>query len=271
ELYKERHNTQNGKIHVDFAIHAEYTINDNVTKGYADRIRQYADEAVLQVHVSETEKEHNECIERHGMTPMAWLESMGILDVPTLAAHCVWLSDEDMEIAKRHNVSPIHNPTSNMKLGSGFAQVQKMLDMGINVTLGTDGAASNNNLNMFEEMHLAAVIHNGYNKDAVMMKPESVLKMATINGAKAQGRKDTGCIEVGKKADIIAIDFRKKPHLYPNFDPMTMLVYAVQASDVSMTMVDGKVLYEDGEYKTLDIEKVLADAAEAVARLYKEA
>ena len=272
ELYKEQNGVQNGRVRIDFCVHAEYTTNDAVTSGFAERCRPFIREgARMQIHLSETEKEHNECIARHGMTPAAWFEKMGIFDVPTAAAHCVCVSDEDMEILKRKGVSPVHNPTSNMKLGSGFAPIPEMLDRGINVALGTDGAASNNNLNMFEEMHLAAIIHNGYRRDAVIMKPEQVLKMATVNGAKLQGRDDTGCLEVGKKADIIAIDFRDKPHLYPSFEPMAMLVYSAQASDVCMTMVDGNILYEDGRFLTLDREAVLRNAKAAVKRLYEEA
>ena len=270
ELFETYNGCQNDRIRIDFAVHAEYTSTDAVTSGYADRIRKYIPEnARMQIHLSETKKEHNECIERHGMTPCAWFEKMGILDVPTAAAHCVCVTDEDMEIMKRKNVSAIHNPTSNMKLGSGFAPIPTMLERGINVALGTDGAASNNNLNMFEEMHLAAIIHNGYHNDAVIMKPETVLKMATVNGAKLQGRDDTGCLEVGKKADIIAVDFSRKPHMYPAFEPMAMLVYAAQASDVCMTMVDGNILYENGEFLTLNREEVIANAKAAVQRLYK--
>lgn len=270
ELFEACNGAQNGRIRIDFAVHAEYTTTDAVTAGYADRIRKYIPQnARMQIHLSETQKEHDECIGRHGLTPCAWFEKMGILDVPTGAAHCVCVTPEDMEIMKRKNVTAIHNPTSNMKLGSGFAPIQEMVDRGINVALGTDGAASNNNLNMFEEMHLAAIIHNGYHHDAVIMKPETVLRMATINGARMQGREDTGCLEVGRKADIIAVDFRDKAHMYPAFEPMAMLVYAAQASDVCMTMVDGNILYEDGKFLTLDRERVLANARAAVQRLYK--
>ncbi len=272
ELFNKYNGCQNGRVKIDFAVHAEYTSTDAVTEGYADACRPYIEKgARMHIHLSETQKEHGECIERHGMTPTAWFEKMGILDVPTACAHCVCVTEEDMEILKRHNASPVHNPTSNMKLGSGFAPIPQMLDMGINVALGTDGAASNNNLNMFEEMHLAAIIHNGYHRNAVIMKPEQVLKMATVNGAKLQGRDDTGCLEVGKKADIIAVDFRNKGHMYPAFEPMAMLVYAAQASDVCMTMVDGNILYEDGKFLTLDKETVLKNAEAAVKRLYGEA
>ena len=271
ELYEEMHGAQNGRVRIDFAVHAEYTSNDVTTKAYADRVRPFVERgAQMQIHLSETQKEHDECIARHGMTPAAWFEKMGIFDIPTGAAHCVAVTPADMEILKRKGVTAIHNPTSNMKLGSGFAPVPELLDMGVNVALGTDGAASNNNLNMFEEMHLAAIIHNGFRHNAVIMQPEQVLRMATVNGAKMQGRDDTGRLEVGKKADIIAVDFRGRAHMYPAFEPMAMLVYAAQASDVSMTMVDGKILYEEGNFLTLDRERVLANARAAVARLYGE-
>ena len=271
ELYEEMHGAQNGRVRIDFAVHAEYTSNDATTKAYADRVRPFVERgAQMQIHLSETQKEHDECIARHGMTPAAWFEKMGIFDMPTGAAHCVAVTPADLEILRRKGVTAIHNPTSNMKLGSGFAPIPEMLDMGINVALGTDGAASNNNLNLFEEMHLAAIIHNGFRHNAVIMQPEQVLRMATVNGAKMQGRDDTGRLEVGKKADIIAVDFRGRAHMYPAFEPMAMLVYAAQASDVSMTMVDGKILYEEGNFLTLDRERVLANARAAVARLYGE-
>ena len=271
ELFEKYNGAQNGRVRIDFAVHAEYTATTHIIQAYAERCRPYIEKgARMQIHLSETQKEHKECIERHGMTPAEWFLDTGVFDVPTGAAHCVAVTPRDMEILKEKGVSPIHNPTSNLKLGSGFAPIPEMLDMGINVALGTDGAASNNNLNMFEEMHLAAIMHNGYRNDAVIMKPEQVLKMATVNGAKLQGRDDTGCLEVGKKADIIAIDFRK-PHLYPNFEPMALLVYSAQASDVCMTMVDGKILYEDGKFLTLDPETVMNNARAAVKRLYGEA
>ena len=119
-------------------------------------------------------------------------------------------------------------------------------------------------------MHLSAILHNGYRRDPLLMKPETVLKMATVNGARLQGRDDTGALEVGKKADVVAVDFRGRAHLYPTFDPMTTLVYAAQGSDVSLTMVDGKILYEDGKFMTLNPEKVIQNARAAVRRLYGE-
>ncbi len=267
-LFDEYHGCQNGRVRVDFSVHAEYTINDAVARYYADRIRPYREKgARIQMHISETRKEHEECIRRHGLTPTAWFEKMGLFDLPAAAAHCVWCTGADLDILKAHGVYPIHNPTSNLKLGSGFAPVPEMLERGLCVALGTDGAASNNNLNMFEEMHIAAIGINGYLMDPELMPPSTVLHMAMMNGARLQGRDDTGCLAVGKKADIAAIDM-DRPHLYPAFEPLPMLVYSAQASDVAMTMVDGKILYENGEYLTIDREKAMFDAKRAVKRLY---
>ena len=179
------------------------------------------------------------------------------------------MMEEDMALMLEKGVSPVHNPTSNMKLGSGFAPIRQMMDKGINVTLGTDGTASNNNLNMFEEMHLAEIMHDGYHNDPTLISTQEVLDMATVNGAKLQGRDDTGVLAVGKKADIIAIDL-SKPHLYPDFDTPALLTCSAQAGDVCMTMVDGNILYENGEFKTLDENKVRADMERAVERLYRK-
>lgn len=267
-LFEQYHGAQDGRVRVDFSVHAEYTITEGVARYYADAIRPYRDRgACLQMHLSETKKEHTECIGRRGMTPAAWFEKLGLFDLPTAAAHCVWCTPSDLDILAARGVSPIHNPTSNMKLGSGIAPVPQMLACGLNVALGTDGAASNNNLNMFEEMHLAAIGNNGYLMDPELMPPSTILRMATVNGAKLQGRADTGRLAVGMKADIAAVDM-DRPHLFPAFEPLPMLVYAAQGSDVVMTMVDGKILYENGEYLTLDREKVMYDAKQAVKRLY---
>ena len=153
-----------------------------------------------------------------------------------------------------------------MKLGSGFAPVSQALAMGVNVTLGTDGAASNNNLNMFEEMHLAALIHKGFLNNPTVIKPEDILSIVTVNGAKAQGRADTGELRLGKKADIVAISF-EAPHMNPAIEVLPMLTYAAQGSDVMMTMVDGNILYDKGKYKTIDAEKTMDAVKASVKRL----
>lgn len=266
ELYDNYHEAGNGRILVDFCVHAEYTCNELITGALTKLCNDR--KGNLHIHLSETEKEQRECIEKYGKTPAAWFESLGAFDSRAFAAHCVELTDGDIEILKKHNVSVVHNPSSNMKLASGFADIQKYMDAGLNVALGTDGAASNNNLDMFEEMHLAGVIHKGNRRDATVVNAASVLNMATVNGAVLQGRSDSGVLKAGKKADIIAINL-DAPHMIPCIDPAALLVYSAQGSDVCMTMCEGKVLYENGEYKTIDAEKVLYNVNKAVERLYK--
>ncbi|MBS7227449.1 MAG: amidohydrolase [Oscillospiraceae bacterium] len=265
-LFEQYHNAENGRIRIDFSIHAEYTCKSRIVRSYSEMCRERGGR--MHLHLAETAREQQECIERYGKTPAEWFESLGTFDSPTAAAHCVAVTESDMDVLRAHGVSVVHNPTSNLKLGSGFAPIRRMIDKGINVTLGTDGVASNNNLNMFEEMHLADIIHDGYHNDPTHIKSAEVLDMATVNGAKLQGRDDTGVLEVGKKADIIAVDLTK-PHLYPNFDTLALLTCSAQAGDVCMTMADGRILYENGVFLTLDAEKVISDMKAAVARLYR--
>ena len=265
-LFKEFHNCNGGKIRIDLCIHAEYTNTPDTIEAYSAACHELG--AGMHIHLSETKREQMECVAKYGMTPAALFEKLGTFKNRTTAAHCVWVTQEDMDILRANGVSPVHCPSSNMKIGSGFAPVQQMLDRGINVTIGTDGAASNNNLNMLEEMHLASVIHNGYTGDPTVVKPADVLKMATVNGARLQGRPDTGELKVGMKADLAAIDL-DRPHLIPAPDYPATICYSAQGSDVCMTMVDGQILYENGEYKTLDAERILAEARVALRELYE--
>ena len=268
-IFEEYNGIQEGRVRIDFLVHAEYTTKNGVTEEFARRCLPYADKgARMQIHISETKKEHEECIGRHGCTPIRWAKDRGLLELPTIAAHCVWVTDEDIEIMKEKGVTPVHNPSSNMKLGSGFAPLAKWLKAGLNVGLGTDGCSSNNNLNMFEEMHLASLLHNGFSHDPTCIKPEQLLRMVTVNGARAQGRTDSGSLETGKRADIIALDM-DKPHLCPDHDTLALLCYSAQAADVCLTMVDGRILYENGEYKTLDIEKVKFEARQVAKELMR--
>ncbi len=255
----------NGRLVADFAIHAEYTNN-------AAHVRRYAVDcaalgARMHLHLSETKREHEACKQKYGKTPAEWFASLGVFESPASAAHCVWVEDGDIAIFREKGVSCVHNPSSNMKLGSGFMPVLKLLDQNINVALGTDGAASNNNLNLFEEMHLAALLHKGHALDATVLSPEDVLLIATRNGALAQGRKDCGLLQEGYKADLIAIDLQR-PHLIPALDIPALLVYSAQASDVCMTMADGRILYENGQYLTLDAERTMYDVKQASKRIY---
>ena len=266
ELFDKYNNTACGRVLVDFCIHAEYTCTPSVAKAFIDMCNER--NGLMHIHVSETQSEHISCIEKYSKTPTQWFNDMGAFDSSAFLAHCVAVTDDDIELLKEKNVSVVHNPTSNMKLGSGFARIPYMLDKGINVALGTDGAASNNNLNMFEEMHLASIIHNGLLTDATVMNADTVIAMATANGAKLQRRYDSGDLKVGNKADIIALDF-DKPHLTPAFDKKALVTYSAQASDVCMTMVDGKILYENGEFLTLDKEKVYYEFNKAVEKLYE--
>lgn len=265
DFFKNYHGTAENRILVDFAIHAEYTCTPHVVQEYSAACK--AAGGRMHIHLAETQNERDACIAKYGVSPVRWFYNLGTFDSPTAAAHCVWLSEEDMQILKEKNVSVIHNPSSNMKLGSGFSPVAELLKRGVNVALGTDGAASNNNLNMLEEMHLAAILHNGYHRDPTILKAEEILAMATSHGALLQGRPDTGSLAVGKKADLIALDLTA-PHMQPLLDATALSVYSAQGSDVVLTMVDGKILYENGEYYTLDKERILYEVGKCIHRLY---
>ena len=228
-------------VSADLCIHSEYLTDEAFCRGLAEANKEL--KRPLHVHVSETEKEHNECIARHGKTPIAYLAETGLLDHGGYAAHCVWCTDDDFRIMAEKGVSLIHNPTSNMKLGSGFARVPRAMELGVNVALGTDGCASNDNLDLFEEMHIASLIHKGLAKDPTVLSAWDVVDMATVNGAKALGLSDTGEIAVGKKADLCVVDL-DKPHLTPCLDIPNLVVNSMHASDVAETWVDGKRVYK---------------------------
>ena len=232
----------------DLCIHSEYLTDEQFCRGLAEANKEL--KRPLHVHVSETEKEHNECIARHGKTPIAYLAETGILDHGGYAAHCVWCTDDDFRIMAEKGVSLIHNPTSNMKLGSGFARIARAMELGVNVALGTDGCASNDNLDMFEEMHLCSLVHKGLAKDPTVLSAWDVIEMATKNGAKALGMDDTGEIAVGKKADLCVVDL-DRPHLTPCLDIPNLVVNSMHASDVVMTVVNGTVAYEKGRLGSL--------------------
>ena len=229
------------RVWADICVHSEYLTDEAFCKGLAEANEEL--KRPLHFHVSETEKEHRECIERHGKTPIAYLASTGILDHGGYAAHCVWCTDDDFRIMAEKGVSLVHNPTSNMKLGSGFARITRAMELGVNVALGTDGCASNDNLDMFEEMHIASLIHKGLAKDPTVLSAWDVIDMATTNGAKALGMKDTGEIAVGKKADLCVVDLDRF-HLTPCLDIPNLIVNSMHASDVAMTIVDGSCVYD---------------------------
>ena len=264
-LFNEFNGAGGGRILIDDSIHAEYTCSEAIVRAHAATAKERGTR--MHIHLSETKRETDACIEKYGKTPARWFADLGVFDVVAYAAHCVWVNDDDIALMAEKGVSVMHNPSSNMKLGSGFMPIVKMQKAGINIALGTDGAASNNNLNMFEELHLASIIHKGFLLDSTVTKCPDTLRMATLNGAKLQGRADTGALKVGNAADIIAIDM-DKPHLFPNNDTVGLICYSAQGSDVCMTMVDGKILYENGEFLTMDRDKVMANARAAQKMLY---
>lgn len=264
QLYRDYNGAYDERLHIDWSVHAEYTIDHALAAKWAEEIQGIGGR--LHIHLSETRTEHESFVEKYNMTPATWFDKLGFFNIPTYAAHCVWASDSDIELFRDRGVTVVHNPTSNLKLGSGIAPVPDMLDRGVNVALGTDGSASNNNVNMFEEMHLASIIHNGVRCNSTIMKPEQVLYMATRAGALAQGRPDTGCLAPGFKADIIAVD-TDRPHMMPDNDTLVLVTYSAQASDVCMTMVDGRILFENGEYLTMDRERIFRDYAASCAKL----
>lgn len=256
-----------GRIIIEAGIHAEYTSHPRLWRSAAD----YAAENGLgmHVHLSETESEHAACIEKYGKTPAEILGENGVWDVRALAAHGVWLSDGDMELLSRKGVVVVHNPISNGKLGSGVCRVPELMKAGVNLALGTDSVSSNNSHDMFEEMKTAVIMQRGARRDVQALKKRDVLRMATLGGAGAQGRKaQCGCIRTGMDADLILLGF-EKPGLIPCHDILSSLVFSASGSDVCLNMVRGKILYRDGDFLTLDIEKIVSEVRDyAVPRIF---
>ena len=257
-----------GRIRFEGCIHAEYTNNDITAKSVFDWAKQH--NTRLHIHVSETQSEVNDCKGRHdGKSPVEWLESLGAFDVPLVAAHCVWVDDDDIAILAKHGATVVHNPASNMKLSSGFAPVAKMIDAGVNVALGTDGMASNNNHDMFRDMYLMAMLPKGNLLDPCAITPKQAFNAATRAGALAQGRQDCGLLKEGFCADLCVIDVTG-PSWCPVNDMLTNVVYAGNGSDVVMTMCDGRVLYRDGAWLTVDIDAVKTQVADRTRRILAE-
>src|SRR5699024_9641080 len=266
-LYENWNGKGNGRIKVMVAPHAPYTCSPKFLKEIMDLAKEL--NTGIHIHLSETQKELEDSLKQWGKSPIKHVYDLGLFEFPTVAAHCVHIDDEDINILKSNNVSPVNNPSSNLKLASGFAPIDNMLRKGVNVALGTDGSSSNNNLNMFEEIHIASIVNKAVNKDAVSVPAIRALEMATINGAKALGwDREIGSIEIGKKADLILIDM-DKPHLYPLHNVISALAYSVQGSDVDTVIVDGEILMENREMKTVDMEKIMYNAEKLAKDLIK--
>ena len=265
DLYQTYHNAANGRIKIDMSLHGEYTSNPQTARALAEYAKEIED-TVMHIHVSETKAEHEECIARHGMTPAAYLADAGLFDVPALAAHCVYSTEEDLELFREKGVTVATNPISNMKLASGICDASKVLEKGVGLAIGTDSVASNNSLDFFEEMKVLAIGNKVSKLDPQAMTPVQILHAATMGGAKAQRRNDCGCIKAGQKADIIVVDIAR-PNMHPVHNIINNLVYSCNGSAVVMTMVDGRILYENGEFLTIDVEKTIFEATKATEKI----
>ncbi len=262
-LIEKCHDTAEGRITVAFGPHSPYTCSKELLEGVRKEANKFSNH--IHIHIAETEYEVQQVIEAHGKRPFEYLDEIGLLGKDVLAAHAVHLSPAEIEIVKKRGVKLSHNPASNMKLASGVSPVNEMLKKGICVSLGTDGAASNNNLDMLEEMKLAALLQKIHNMDPTYLNAQQTFEMATVNGADALGmKKNIGTIEVGKKADMILLDI-KAPHLTPFRHPLSHLVYSARGSDVNTTICNGNILMENREVLSIpeaQIIKMAQNAAE---------
>ncbi len=265
QLYNEWNNAANGRIRVMLGPHAPYTCPPDYLKKVRDTAEVH--DIPVHIHLSETKGEIETCQKKFGMTPIALMDRIGLFDVPTLAAHCVHVTDEDIEIMANKHVCVAHNPGSNLKLASGIAPVTKMRKAGITVGLGTDGASSNNKLDMFAEMRLAALIHKAALLDPFAIKAEEALEMGTKEGAKCLGYHDLGELKKGYLADIILIN-REEWHWKPRFNDISLAVYAGNSMDVDTVIVNGQVLMRHKELLTIDKEKLDYEVNRVTKKLY---
>ncbi|MBD5501772.1 MAG: amidohydrolase [Lachnospiraceae bacterium] len=245
--------------------HAPYTCDDGFMRVVSEEAKK--SHMRIHVHLSESVSEIEQIHEKYGCTPIEMADRNGLFDVPAIAAHCVQITDSDMDILKKKNVSVVTNPASNMKLGNGFAPVARMLEKGINVCLGTDGAASNNSLNMFHELSLLTLIHKGVNKTPQCISAREGLRIATINGAKALGlEEEIGSIEAGKKADLAILNLNT-PSLTPRNNLIAGLSYSANGSEVETVIIDGKITMENRNILTMDEELVYKKINEIITRM----
>ena len=267
QLTEEFHGAGNGQILVDASIHGEYTSNVPLWQWMADYAQRKG--LGMHVHVSETQSEHEGSLTRWGLTPFRILDRYGVWDTRAIAAHCVWTTPEDWSVMASKGVSAIHNPMSNLKLGSGIAPVPAMGKAGVNVCLGTDGMASNNNHDLFQDMYLMGTIYKGHELDPAIISPKQVIAAATRGGALAQGREDCGLVKVGMKADLTVLDTTGASWC-PMTNPDVNVVFSGHGSDVVLTMCDGEVVYRDGVFPGIDLEQVKAEVSARTKRIISE-
>ena len=253
-------------IRTAIAPHAEYTATVPLLERWA---RAAVDSGQpIHIHCSETRTEHEECKQRHHQTPVGLFESLGFFETPTFLAHCVWVEEADIDRVVAGGATVLHNPCSNLKLASGFAPIPLMLEKGIKIALATDGSASNNTQDLWEEMRVAALIHKGYTGNAAVLTSREALWMATRGAALALGYKDRGALVEGLRADLIVID-RHQPAYCPDTDIQNLMVYSGNSRDIELTIAGGKVLYDRGQYRMLDIERIYAQCEESFSTVFR--
>lgn len=267
QLFEKYNNYANERIKIDLSLHAEYTSTPKVVKSLAEYAKSV--DATIHIHLSETNEEHNECINKYGKTPTKYFYDLGVFDSHTLLAHCVYLTDEDIEIIKSSNATIVHNPVSNLKLGSGVAPLYKFIDKGVNVSLGTDGVCSNNNLNILSDLKVAALLQKGIHNNPSLVTEKQGLQMLTSNGAKAQRRLFCDGIKEGNKADFVVLNL-DSPNMLPKHNILSNIIYSSQPNDIKMTVVDGEVLYNNNEFTTIDIEKAKFELNASTKRILSE-
>ncbi|MFW6014878.1 MAG: amidohydrolase [bacterium] len=242
------------RIYTMLAPHSIYTCSKNFLQSVISYSNRY--ELPINIHLAETKEEYDNCVDKYALSPVKYLDSIKLLDSPVIAAHCIYVSEEDINIISEKDVGVAYNPTSNMKLGSGIAPAVKMLNKNINVGLGTDGAASNNNLDMVEEARIGSYLQKADNLDPTAMDISTMLDMMTISGAKALRIDKLGKIKSGSIADIILVDITKESHFYPHHNNLSNLFYAGAGYDVDTVIVDGNILYQNKNFLTLDTERI---------------
>lgn len=266
DFYKSYNNTANGRINVTLGAHSIYTSDEAYLRKVIEEA--HAIGSGLQIHLSETKKEVEDCYAEHKCSPVEYLNNIGYFGVDgiKIAAHCVHMSESDIDILKNSNVSISANLSSNLKLASGIINIPHLTERGLNVTLGTDGASSNNNLNMFNEMRLASLLYKGMTLDPTIMNADTVLSLATRNAAKAIGRADLGCIAEGMIADIILVD-TNSPSIAPVNERSAAIVYSAAASDVDTVICNGVMLMHNHRLLTIDEPYVIAKATEYAQKI----
>ena len=256
EDFYDRLNSYDPLVSFIYGFHAEYTTCEDNLKKISELAHKY--EAPVFAHISETKAEVDGCIERYGCTPAVLFDKLGIYDFGGGGFHCVWFTDEDRDIFKKRGLWSVFNACSNLKLASGITPVYKFIANDMKIAIGTDGAGSNNSLSMFREMYLDTVLSNVETGNAAAVDPFTILKAGTTGGALCMGLKDSDVLAEGKKADIILIDMNR-PSMQPENNIARNIVYSADNSVVKMTMIDGKILYEDGKYSTLDLDEVIRE------------